>query len=91
MECINYSNIDTCYFCPLSGPVELLGTSKNFSGRYDGLDGVQRGCYAMFLYGLPVRAASICTTTYQTAQYHGLHGFDDYDSELIIGVGAGER
>jgi hypothetical protein len=44
----------------------------------------------MFLYGDPVRAASIYTTALQPAQYHGLHGLGEGDSELNFGRLAGK-
>jgi hypothetical protein len=51
----------------------------------------QTSASTRFLYLQPTLAASIYTTALQQAKYHGLHGIGDYDSELIIGAGAGER
>jgi hypothetical protein len=45
----------------------------------------------MFLYGDPVRAASIYTTALQPAQFHGLHDSGGADSELNSETVAGER
>jgi hypothetical protein len=75
------------------GPNVAIRTKPPKSTTHDPVRHQQKQTSAStsFLYLQPVRAASICTTALQPAQFHGLHGFDDYDSELIIGAGAGER
>jgi hypothetical protein len=51
----------------------------------------QTSASTSFLYLQPVRAASICTTVLQPAQYHDPHGLGKGDSELNFGAGAKEQ